>query len=338
MGVAAREGFITGGCWCLDNNKVIEAWPAEDQAISVLSTLSRGGGSACNFAIDLRRLDPSVPVETIGLVGDDQNGRFLIEQARANGIRHEQLQATREAPTHISDAYASLASGLRTHIGDEGASHLLSPAHFDLERTTGRILHLGLPGLHRTMDGPWQGEASGWVAVLRAAQGLGIRTNLELVTVPPDRIAALARPCLPHLDTLVVNDREIGAIAGIDTAPDGRTDEAACVAAARAALERGAMAVVAVHFPTAALAVARDGTLVRRGSVAVPPGQVRGANGAGDAFAAGFLLVLHEGGPLDEALTLAHAAAAASLRDVTTTDSMVGRAECLALAAAWGWR
>lgn len=333
-----RTGFITGGCWCLDNNKVIEAWPAEDQAISVVSTTSRGGGSACNFAIDLRRLEVGMPVETIGLVGDDQNGRFLIEQARVHGIRHDQLQTTREAATHLTDAYASLASGLRTHIGDEGASHLLSPEHFDLDRTSGRILHLGLPGLHRTMDQPWQGEASGWVAVLRAARARGIRTNLELATIPVDRIAALAGPCLAHLDTLVVNDREIGAIAGLATLRDGKTDEAACRAAAGAVLERGAMSVVAVHFPSAAFAVARDGGMVRKGSVAVPADQVRGANGAGDAFAAGFLLALHDGGPLEEALALAHAAAAASLRDVTTTDGLASRAECLALAQAWGWR
>ena len=66
-----RHGFVTGGCWCVDRNKTIPFWPDEDMSIAVSASVLRGGGSACNFAIDIRKLDPAMPVETIGLVGDD---------------------------------------------------------------------------------------------------------------------------------------------------------------------------------------------------------------------------------------------------------------------------
>jgi sugar/nucleoside kinase (ribokinase family) len=65
---------------------------------------------------------------------------------------------------------------------------------------------------------------------------------------------------------------------------------------------------------------------------------VVGANGAGDAFAAGFLHAFHEGRAPGEALALAHAAAAASLRAITTTGSVESAEACLALADRWGWR
>ena len=333
-----RHGFVTGGCWCVDRNKTIAFWPEEDMSMSVSASVMRGGGSGCNFAIDIRKLDPAMPVETIGLVGDDEDGRFLAAQADQYGIDRAQLQVTREAPTHSTDAFQSLRSGRRTHIFHEGTSALLSPDHFDLAATRGRILHLGLPGVHAVMDAPQRAEPNGWVTVLKRARALGMETNLELVTIARDKLAALADPCLPHLDTLVVNDFEIGALAGMTTVTDAVTDVAACRIAARRVLERGAMNVVAVHFVLGAVLVARDGTETYKASVNVPASDYQGANGAGDAFAAGFLYGIHEGWAYDEALTLAHATAAACLRSITTIDGVDSVRSCLDLAATWGWR
>lgn len=334
----ARRGIVTGGTWCVDHNKLIEFWPGEDAVAEILSDDRQGGGSGCNLAIDMRRLDPALPVETVGLVGDDDDGRFLLAQADAHGIGRAQLHVTGAAPTHATDAFCSQRSGRRTHIYYQGAAALLTPDHFDLRATSGRILHLGLPGVHRLMDAPWQGEPSGWVAVLKRARAAGLETNLELVSLEPARIAALAMPCLPYLDTLIVNDVEIGAIAGEATWTDGRTDVAACLRAARRALELGpALRLVAVHFPAGAVLLGRDGTEIHQPPVRVPRAEIVGANGAGDAFAAGLLYGLHEGWAPAQALKLAHAAAAASLRDASTTRAVVGWRECLDLADRWGW-
>ena len=335
---STRHGFITGGCWCVDRNKTIPFWPEEDMSVAVSAGVPRGGGSACNFAIDIRKLDPAMPVETIGLVGDDDEGRFLAAQADEHGVDRRKLQVTSAAPTHVTDAFQSLASGRRTHIFHEGTSAVLSPDHFDFADTRGRILHLGLPGAHATMDAPWQSDASGWVTVLRRARAVGLATNLELVTVAREKLAALVHPCLPYLDTLVVNDFEIGALTGGSTVTKGITDEAACRAAARQILERGAMDVVVVHYVLGAELVARDGTEIHKASVRVPESAFQGANGAGDAFAAGFLYGRHEGWSYDRALTLAHASAAACLRSITTSDSLEPVQRCLELAESWGWR
>lgn len=333
-----RRGIVTAGTWCVDRNKLIEFWPPEDAVVEIASVETRGGGSACNLAVDVRRLDPALPVETIGLVGDDDDGRFLVAEADAHGIDRSQLHVTAEAPTQYTDAYGSRRSGRRTHIYYPGTAAYLTPDHFDLDRASGRILHLGLPGIHRRMDGPWAGEPSGWVAVLKRARAAGLETNLELASIDQDRLAALVRPCLPHLDLLVVNDVEIGAIAGEPTSRDGRTDVEACVRAARRAMVEGAMRLVVAHFPSGAVALARGGEPVLHPSVRVPPEEVAGANGAGDAFAAGLLYGHHEGWALDDALSLAHAAAAASLRSITTTGSVESWQACLGLARRWGWR
>jgi len=335
---AGRRGFITGGSWCVDRNKLIEFWPEEDSICEILSEERRNGGSGSNFAIDMKKLDPAMPVETIAIVGDDDDGRFLQAEADRYGIDRRQMTVSKAAPTHYTDCFGSKRTGRRTHMTFEGIGAHLSPDHFDFASTRARILHLGLPGVHRTMDSPWADEANGWVAVLKKAKAAGLMTNIELVSIAPERTAALARPCLPYLDLMVVNDHEIGAVAGEATVTPEGTDVEACIRAMRKVMQEAPLQRIAVHFPKGALALTRDGTLIRQPSLRVPPGEIVGANGAGDAFAAGFLYGFHEGWGAAECLALAHATAGASLRGISTSGTVETWQACLALAKQWGVR
>ena len=213
----------------------------------------------------------------------------------------------------------------------------MTPDDFDFSSTRARILHLGLPGAHKAMDRPWRGEANGWVAVLRKAKAAGLAANLELMTTSADRLAELGRPCLPHLDWLIVNDYEIGALAGRGTRrADGSTDPAAVARAIEDVLALGAMRWAAAHFPEGGVVGARDGSRLALGSVAMPASAIVGANGAGDAFAAGMLYGLHEEWPIAECLELGHACAAASMRAVSTTGGVGTVAECHGAGEAMG--
>ncbi|SMO89768.1 carbohydrate kinase family protein [Paracoccus laeviglucosivorans] len=332
-----RHGFVTGGTWCVDYNMVLAAWPREETANRILATTRQGGGSGCNFAVDMRRLAPEIPVWTIGLCGDDADGALLRAIAQENGIT-ARFHVDPGIQTHRTFAFTAQDNGSRTHLFEAESSDHLTPDHFDFADIPARILHLGLPGTHAVMDAPWDQDANGWVTVLRRARAAGLRTNLELMTIDRAQLRALVLPCLPHLDYLVVNDAEIGALAGIDTLPQGRTDPGRVVAAARDVLERGAMSLVAVHFPGGALAVERGGTVHAQSSAKVPQDTVKGTNGAGDAFAAGFFCALHRGQPVADCLRLAHASAAASLRSVDTYGAVESAETCLALADEYGWR
>ena len=338
MGNTRRHGFITGGTWCVDYNRMVTHWPEEDGIAQVVEEERHGGGSGCNFALDIKRLDRNMPVETITIVGDDESGRFLRSLAAGAGIGHDQMHLTAEASTQWTDAFISKASGRRTHIFNSGASTFLTPDHFDFSLSSARYLHLGLPGVHQQLDVPWQGDVNGWVTVLKRARAEGLKTNLELASIDREQLANLVRPCLPHLDLIIVNDSEIGALSGMDTLPGGVTDISACERAARHVLEKGVMEFVVVHWPTGAIAVTRDGSIFTKPSTQIPRSVIASANGAGDAFAAGMLYGLHEGWRIDEALTLAHASAAASLRSLSTTGAVESWRKCLELAGLWGWR
>ena len=192
--MAHRSGFLCAGTFCLDRNIAIDAWPAEDRIGTAQDMQLAGGGPACNFAIDMRKLDPTVPVATQTLVGADADGDFLVAEAARFGIDTGGFARTDKARTQVTDAYYSMASGRRTHIVFEGTAPLMTPDHFDFSATKARFLHLGLPGLHAAMDGPWQGEANGWVAVLKSARAAGLEPNLELASVGENRLRAAILP------------------------------------------------------------------------------------------------------------------------------------------------
>jgi sugar/nucleoside kinase (ribokinase family) len=333
-----RRGILTGGTLCVDHNKLVDIWPGENGRADIIDAQASGGAPTFNMAINMRKLDPAMPVAMIGVVGDDPDGRLILDEVDSFGIDRSQVAIIGGAVTNYTDAFCSQATGRRTHISYYGVGNLLTPDHFDFSRSNHRIVHLGLPGIHRMMDGAWAGEANGWVAILKKARAASLETNLELPSIAADRLAAIVRPCLPHLDYLIVNDSEIGGIAGMETVREGRTDVAVCGEAAAAALRLGVGQLVAVHFPEGGIVVTRDGAVSKLPSVNLPESEIVGANGAGDAFAAGLLYGIHEGWAADDALTLAHATAAASLRQMSTTGAVEAWRTCLDLASRWGWR
>ena len=337
--MSERRGVMSAGTWCVDFNKSIARWPDEDTSNEVLAIDRQNGGSGSNMAFDLKRLDPDFPVEAMGLVGDDDLGRFLFSECDARGINRAALRAVPGGATMSVDAFNVEANGRRTHFYHQGVGAGMTPDDFDFSSTRARILHLGLPGAHKAMDRQWHGEANGWVAVLRKAKAAGLVANLELMTTSAERLAELGRPCLPHLDWLIVNDYEIGALAGRETRrADGSTDPAAVAQAIEDVLALGSMRWAAAHFPQGAVVGARDGSRLALGSVALPASAIVGANGAGDAYAAGMLYGVHEQWPIAKCLELGHACAAASMRAVSTTGGVGTVAESLALAKQWGFR
>ena len=120
--------------------------------------------------------------------------------------------------------------------------------------------------------------------------------------------------------------------------PEQPTDFDACKAAARYVLRSGTMHLVAVHFPEGAFVYTRDGNFYSHPSVAIPETAIIGTNGAGDAFAAGFLYALHENMGIETAIITGHSAAAASVRGIGTSDKVESFQRSREIANKWGWR
>ncbi len=326
------------GTWLEDTVKIVDGWPAEEQVAQILEISRQGGGCAHNLGVDIKRLDSTIPVEAIGMVGEDAIGSFILQKADSIGIDSTQIHRSAKTASSHTDVVTDSRSGKRTFFHFRGASDLLSPQHFDFSKTQCKFLHLGLLGLHKTLDAPWRQEPNGWVAILKAARQEGLLCNLELVSIHPQRIREVAVPCLGLIDLLVINEFELGALADRPvTDKQSNVDIDQVISAARHVMSLGKMELLVVHYPQNAVALHRSGAggeirIVQSPSFNIPRELVKGTVGAGDAFAAGFLYAIHEDRALENALELAHATAAASLRSADTVSAVQSVEECLAFA------
>ncbi len=336
--MSTRKGILSGGNWIVDSVKIIDTWPQQDALANILSTTKGTGGSPFNVLVDLALMGVDFPLSAVGLVGDDENGRWILEQCKLRGIDTAALQHTAQAPTSYTDVMTVQSTGRRTFFHARGANALLDWVHFDFSKTTASIFHLGYLLLLDRLDQPHPEYGTVAAEVLARAQAAGLKTSVEAVSEDSDRFARIVLPALKHVDVCIMNEFEAGRVTGRKIRNGEALDRAELRAAMETLLEKGVREWVVVHFPEGGCAYGRDGSWHEHGSVVLPRDYIKGAAGAGDAFTAGVLLGWHNGTSMEEALRYGVCAAAANLSDETCTGGLRSLKDCLALGDKCGFR
>jgi sugar/nucleoside kinase (ribokinase family) len=336
-----RRGVLCAGTLLVDYGKVIDSYPSRDGLAIIDAVSTSTGGAALNMAMGLRRLGATFDVGVMGCVADDADGDRILQACGRAGIDTQRVRVQVGARTAFTDVMVERQGGRRTFFTYMGANASFRAAPSDLADLDSRILHVGNLGVHPLMESPDRGGVSGWSQLLAAARAVGIHTNLELASLAPERLEELAGPCLPHLDSVVVNEIEASALTSADvSAPsaDEPVDWGAMEALARGLIDRGVSNLAVVHFPAGSVAAAPGGHTWRQGSVRLAPTRIRSTTGAGDAFAAGVIFGLHEGWSVPASLHLGVAAAAACIQDPHTSNGILPVSACLAMAGEAGFR
>ncbi len=331
-----RRGILAGGNFITDYVKVIEAWPEQDTLASIRSETMSNGGGPYNILKNLAAMVPGLPLEACGLVGEDSNGDWILEDCRAADIDVSQMHRTAEASTSYTDAMTVASTGRRTFFHQRGANALLSPAHFDFSKSNARIFMLGYLTLLDLLDGVDEDGITGAAMVLRRAREAGMLTAVDCVSAPNGAFKQVVFSALAQADLLFLNELEIGQVIGRDVPAERAAMEEAALELASQAVHEGRQVIV--HAASGAVVAMRDGTVVSHPAVNLPATEVAGATGAGDAFASGYLLGVHEGREAKECLRHAACAAAMSLRDPTPSGGMRALQACLELGDRHGWR
>jgi sugar/nucleoside kinase (ribokinase family) len=336
--MSSRTGILAGGNWIVDAVKVIDTFPQQDALANILSTTKGTGGSPFNLLVDLAILGAPFPLAAVGLVGDDENGRWTLEQCSTRGINTAALQVTAAAPTSYTDVMTVQVTGRRTFFHARGANALLNREHFDFTATGARIFHLGYLLLLDKLDSPDPEFGTVAAAVLARAQAAGLKTSIDVVSEDSDRFERVVLPALKHVDYCIMNEFEAERVTHRRIRSGDELDRSALAEAMKQLLAAGVRDRVVVHFPEGACALGHDGTLHQHGSVKLPGDYIKGAAGAGDAFTAGVLHGWHEAQSIEQALRAGVCAAAANLSDATCTGGMRSMDECLAIGARYGFR
>jgi len=327
-----RRGIAAGGNWIVDWVKRVDGIAARGMLANILAEQRSTGGAPANVLADLARMRLDLPLWGIGRVGDDPNGRYILETFRNLGVNVDHLRATGAVPTSYTDVFNIDKSGDRAFYHHRGANALFEPADVPAEHLTCRLFHLGYILLLDRLDQPDSEFGSVAGRLLARVQQAGILTSVDVVSEEGDRFKTFVPPVLKYVDYLILNEIEAGRTVGVSVrGSGGKLDDAALTDAVERLFALGRMRLVAVHMPEGVYVRTREGRRYSTGSLTLPAGYIAGAVGAGDAFCTGMLYGLHESWPLEKTVYLANCCAAASLSQPGATEGLRPLADVLAI-------
>ncbi|MGL4312214.1 MAG: carbohydrate kinase family protein [Paracoccaceae bacterium] len=314
-----RRGIACAGNWIVDIVHRIDSWPRKSDLVHIRAEATGVGGGAANVALDLAAFGTGLPVLPVGLIGNDLHGQTVLGTVAAAGLPTKYLSRTDTAPTAHTHVM-TVPGDSRTFFYHPGANDLVDDSHIAVEELAVhgmKLFYLGYINLMAAMDRLHPDGSTDAARVLARARAAGMVTCVDLVSADSDSFRATVAAALPHIDYLFMNEVEAGRATGLPVA--GEDDRDGLLAAATA-LRRGGAGCVVIHTP--ALALWLSDSAQWQATAPADPARIVSPVGAGDAFCAGCLYGIHEGWPVERALTLAQRAATAALSGETATDGI----------------
>ncbi|MEO3801210.1 carbohydrate kinase family protein [Nonomuraea sp. B1E8] len=287
----------------------VEHIPDGQDTVLVDQIRLTAAGAAAGTAVDLVKLGNSVV--TMGAVGDDELGDFLLAVLTKRGVDVSRL-VRRAGEQTAASILPIRPDGGRPSFHVPGANLGVTYADLDADVLRGaRAIHLG------GMDVTFGLGDPAFFALLDEVRAAGTIVTMDLLSELPD-LLGMATAFLPHVDYVLPNESQALLMTGA-------TDVAA---AADALLARGPRGVLVTLGAAGSLVVTADGAE----RVPAIEAEVADTTGCGDAYCAGFLTGLLHGQDAQAAARWGTAAAArvatglgsdAGLTDLASTLSLL---------------
>ncbi|MBD3306186.1 carbohydrate kinase family protein [candidate division KSB3 bacterium] len=323
--MTTRRGFVLGGTMIVDHVKIVKTYPQEGTLAPILRT-SRGlGGCPVNNALNLRAVDPDLPIAVTGRVGDDENGQYILKTLQANQIDVSAVVVSTTAPTSQTDVITVRGTGQRTFFHHQGANAEWGVEDIPFEQFAGfQIAQIGYILLLDGMDALDPDYGTVMARAFASFQQMGLKTAVDVVSEASDRFARLVTPTLRYVDYLILNEFEAGQTVGM-TLRDatGRLRGERLREVAEKLLLAGNSSLVVIHMPEGGYALSRAGEECKVPSFLLTEADIQGTVGAGDAFCSGVLYGLEQAWSLEDALQLGSTLAACSLFSPTATGGIL---------------
>lgn len=332
-----KRGIIIAGNILVDIVKSIDCYPKMGM-LSNISSVSRAvGGCVPNTAINLAKIDRSVPIEVIGRIGDDEYGNYVVSRMRKYGIITDKISVSPTEPTSFSDVM-SLRSGERTFFHARGANAEFSPEHIDINSLNCNLLHIGYILLLDSFDKEDEEYGTVMARFLSAVQERGIKTSIDVVSDSSADYHKMIVPALKYCNYAIINEIESCATFGIEPYDrNGKLDISAVKTAMTKMAESGVKDKVIIHSKEMGLCLdVASGSFTAVPSLKIPKEEIKGSVGAGDSYCAGCLYGIYNELSDKEILEFASSAAACNLFSENSVDGMKSREEILNLEKKYG--
>jgi sugar/nucleoside kinase (ribokinase family) len=333
-----RNGIVAAGTFVIDRIATVKNYPADDTYAAVLSETITNGGPAFNALVDWAHMKVAFPLYALGLVGKDADGQWVRGQLDQLGVETSLLGVHSKARTSVSTIVSATSSRTRTIFHHAGANAELDATHFPFPKIKAKIFFLAFLALLDRLDRRIPKYGTVAAKLFAQAKAHGMITAADVVSDTSGRLPDLVAASLPYLDHFFCNEVELGLVTGQQVRDKTGKLSATRMLKAASDLAAKAAGYVVVHTAEGAAAARHGETAVWQPSLNVPREDVVGTNGAGDAFAAGYLSAVHDEFPIQRCLERGVVVAAASLLSATPSQSVGNLRSCAALAKRWGFR
>ena len=298
-----RNGIVGAGNWLLDKVKDIDRWPGEGNLCNVLKEELAPGGGPANVLFDLNAADPEFPLYAAGRVGNDAEGRYLLNEINRRGIDSRYMITSEKAHTSYTDVMSG--NGKRTFFHCRGANAELSYDDLCDIDVPAKYFYLAYLLLLDTLDSADSEYGTQAVKLLKHISEKGYETVVDFVSEAPEKFKAKVLPALPYIDHLIVNEVETASCSDEPLRDEnGNLLWQKLPEAVKFLFAKGVRKTVVIHFPEGACGATKDGEYIYVPSFHIERKDIVGSNGAGDAFCAGVMYALHQNWDLKKALTL----------------------------------
>jgi len=147
-----NKGILFVGNLITDYIKVIDSYPIAGMLSNIYSLKRCIGGCAGNTSVDISKIDGSIPVKVIGMVGNDENGEYVIKVLKDNNIDVAGILKNDSLPTSFTDVMTVKNTSERTFFHSRGANASLSYEHIDFKKISADIFHIGYAMLLDSFD------------------------------------------------------------------------------------------------------------------------------------------------------------------------------------------
>lgn len=318
-----NKGIAVAGNLTLDYVKTVDAYPEKGMLSDIMSISRCVGGCAANTAADLAVLDPSVRIMSIGMVGDDENGRFIRDTLKGCGVDTSLIAVDGEAQTSFTDVITVRGSGERTFFYAAGANARFGINDIRFDSIEADMFHIGYALLLDSLDAEDLEFGTVLAKALFCARRQGMETSLDIVSKDCGSVPRVVLPCLKYCDNLIINEIEASLICRIAARDEtGKLIPENLKSMCGGLIESGVVKRAVIHAPEMCCMADRGG-YYSAPSLDLPEGYIKGTVGAGDAFCAGLLYSIYKGYGPETSLRVASNAGAACLSKENSIDGML---------------
>ncbi len=281
-----RFDVVGFGLNAVDHLVSVPRYPAFNTKSAMTEHQQSPGGQVSSAMVGAQRL--GLHSCYIGKVGNDHEGKLMIDSLRDEGVDANHVIIAHGARTQSGVIIIEQLSGERTIMNHYDPRTRIMPDELRFEAiSSAKILHL---------DGY---DTKAATAAARWAHEAGMPVTMDLDTVYKD-----LDELLPHVDCLITSQSLAGELSGVYDEREGLKrlhERYGCFLVAMTQGARGSLAFVEGNY------------------LATPgfrPPVCKDTTGAGDAFRAGFIYGLATGLSIEETLRCANGVAALSCREL----------------------